>query len=217
MKYLLIIIGLLFVISCASVPPSGHKPEPGVQYVVASWYGGKFHGRQTSSGERFNMYNMTCAHKTYKFGTKLRVTNPDNNKSVVVTVNDRGPFIRGRDLDLSYGAAKKIGLLAKGVGRVKIEYLGRDVRYTRRIPYVPSGSKGYLTVQVGSFLELSRARRLKKGLDHKYDDVHIATVRVGRMKHYRVRIGKFNSHDNAYSVAKKLADEGYKTLIVAGE
>jgi rare lipoprotein A len=69
------------------------------------------------------MYAMTCAHKTLKFGTKLRVTNPDNNKSVIVTVNDRGPFIRGRDLDLSYGAAKEIGLMEKGVGRVKIEYV----------------------------------------------------------------------------------------------
>ena len=69
------------------------------------------------------MYAMTCAHRTLRFGTKLRVTNPDNNKSVIVTVNDRGPFIRGRDLDLSYGAAKKIGIVKKGVGRVKMEII----------------------------------------------------------------------------------------------
>ena len=87
----------------------------------ASWYGHKFNGRLTASGERFDMYAMTCAHKTLKFGSKLRVTNPDNNKSVIVTVNDRGPFIRGRDLDLSYGAAKKIGIVKKGVARVKME------------------------------------------------------------------------------------------------
>lgn len=67
------------------------------------------------------MYAMTCAHKTLQFGTKLRVTNPDNKKSVIVIVNDRGPFIRGRDLDLSYGAAKKIGIVKQGVGRVTIE------------------------------------------------------------------------------------------------
>jgi rare lipoprotein A len=67
------------------------------------------------------MHAMTCAHRSYKFGTKLRVTNPENNKSVVVTVNDRGPFVRGRDIDLSYAAAKKIGIIRKGVGRVKIE------------------------------------------------------------------------------------------------
>ena len=66
---------------------------------------------------------MTCAHRTLEFGTKLRVTNPDNNKSVIVRVNDRGPFTRGRDLDLSYGAAKKIGLVKKGIGRVKIELI----------------------------------------------------------------------------------------------
>lgn len=67
------------------------------------------------------MYAMTCAHRTLPFGTRIRVTNPDNDKSVIVTVNDRGPFIRGRDLDLSYGAAKKIGMIRKGVGKVKME------------------------------------------------------------------------------------------------
>jgi rare lipoprotein A len=94
-KRLLIICGLLMVSSCASIPPAEYMPEHGRGYVLASWYGEKFHGRPTSSGERYDMYGMTCAHKTLKFGTRLRVTNPDNNKSVAVTVNDRGPFISG--------------------------------------------------------------------------------------------------------------------------
>ena len=217
MKHLVIIIGLLFITSCASVPPSEYKPEPGAEYVTASWYGEKFHGRPTSSGERYDMYGLTAAHKTMKFGTKLRITNPDNNKSVEVTVNDRGPFITGRDLDLSYGAAKEIGLVEKGVGRVKIEYLGRDMRYVGRIAFVPSGStgSGSLTVQVGSFTEQSNARRLKQGLEYKYSDVHIATVFLKGKKYYRVRIGEFSSYDNASSVAGKLADEGYSTIIMS--
>jgi rare lipoprotein A len=122
-KLCIFIVGVLFLTSCASTPHVNYAPGQGGEYVVASWYGKKFNGRPTASGEKFNMYAMTCAHKTFKFGTKLRVTNPDNNKSVVVIVNDRGPFIKGRTLDLSYGAAKKIGLIKKGVGRVKMEYL----------------------------------------------------------------------------------------------
>jgi len=120
---LCIILCILFLSSCASVPHVDYSPEQKGNYAVASWYGKKFNGKLTASGKRFDMYAMTCAHKTLKFGTKLLVTNPDNNKSVIVTVNDRGPFIRGRDLDLSYGAAKKIGIVKKGVGKVKIEQI----------------------------------------------------------------------------------------------
>ena len=120
---LCIMLCILFLSSCASNHRVDYSPEQRAHYAVASWYGHKFNGKLTASGKRFDMYAMTCAHKTLKFGTKLRVTNPDNNKSVIVTVNDRGPFIRGRDLDLSYGAAKKIGIVKKGVGRVKIEHI----------------------------------------------------------------------------------------------
>lgn len=214
MKRLVIIIGVLFITSCASVPPSGYKPEPGAKYVTASWYGEKFHGRPTSSGERYDMYGLTAAHKTMKFGTKLRVTNPDNDKSAVVTVNDRGPFIIGRDLDLSYGAAREIGFAEKGVGKVRIEYLERDMRYAKRVPFVPSGSSGSLTVQVGSFIEKPNAYRLKQGLEYKYDDVYVTTVFLKKQKFYRVRIGKFDTYDNAYSIAERLADEGYSTIIM---
>jgi len=120
---LFIIVCILFLSSCASTPHVNNIPKQRGNYVVASWYGHKFNGKLTASGKRFDMYAMTCAHKTLKFGTKLRVTNPDNNKSVIVVVNDRGPFIRGRDLDLSYAAARKIGIVKKGVGRVKIEHI----------------------------------------------------------------------------------------------
>ena len=120
---LLILLCIMLFSSCASTHHVDYTPTQRVNYIVASWYGKQFNGKLTASGKRFNMYAMTCAHKTLKFGTKLRVTNPDNNKSVIVTVNDRGPFIRGRDLDLSYGAAKKIGIVRKGVARVKMEHI----------------------------------------------------------------------------------------------
>jgi len=88
---------------------------------VASYYGSRFHGRRTANGERFNMHAMTAAHKTLRFGTKVRVTNARNGKSVTVRINDRGPFIRGRTIDLSRAAARKIGIISRGHGRVKLE------------------------------------------------------------------------------------------------
>ncbi len=101
----------------------GVEEKGKIFYFVTSYYGSKFHGRYTSNGEIFDMYKFTCAHKTLPFGTVLRVTNEDNNKSVTVRVNDRGPFVSGRDLDLSYAAAKEIGLIAEGVKKLKVEIL----------------------------------------------------------------------------------------------
>ena len=88
---------------------------------IASWYGEEFHGRPTSSGEIFDMYKLTAAHKELPLGTRVLVTNLKNRKRVVVKINDRGPFVQGRIIDLSYGAAKKIGMLADGVVKVRIE------------------------------------------------------------------------------------------------
>lgn len=104
---------------------TGHQSfhQGKVVYFVTSYYGKKFHGRPTSNGEVFDMNKFTCAHKELPFNTKLRVTNESNTKSVVVRVNDRGPFIPGRDLDISYAAAKQIGLTAAGVKKLKVEIL----------------------------------------------------------------------------------------------
>ena len=97
-----------------------------VYYFVCSFYGKKFHGKQTANGEIFDMNKLTCAHKSLPFGTLLKVTNEDNGNSVVVRVNDRGPFIQGRDLDLSYAAAEKIGLIGAGVKKLKVKVLGHE-------------------------------------------------------------------------------------------
>jgi rare lipoprotein A len=104
------------------------KPEPVASGVirslgtgVASYYGRRFHGRLTANGERFNMNAMTAAHKTLPFGTKVRVTYPRNGRSVVVRINDRGPFIRGRTIDLSRGAATKLGMISSGHARVRLD------------------------------------------------------------------------------------------------
>ncbi len=95
------------------------------QTGLASWYGKPFHGRQTASGERYDMNKMTAAHRKLPFGTRVRVTNLDNGRSVVVTINDRGPFKRGRIIDVSRRAAGELGFLKQGLTRVRVETLGR--------------------------------------------------------------------------------------------
>ncbi len=94
---------------------------------IASWYGGKFHGRMTASGEKFNKYALTAAHRTLKFGSKVRVTNTKTGKSTVVCINDRGPYAHGRSIDLSQAAAKKIGM--GGVARVSLKVLSQPKKW----------------------------------------------------------------------------------------
>jgi rare lipoprotein A len=111
-------------------PPA--EDRPGVQEGLASYYGRYHHGKRTASGERFDMRAMTCAHRTLPFGTRLRVTDLESGRSVVVRVNDRGPFARGRVVDLSEAAAKALGILERGVARVRLEQVSdREALGTR--------------------------------------------------------------------------------------
>jgi rare lipoprotein A len=115
--YILLIC--LFTIGCLGI----YSPGPRVQYGYATWYGKEFHGRSTASGEIYDMYSLTAAHRTLSFNTWVRVTDLENRRSVVVRINDRGPVPKKYIIDLSYEAARRIGLVEKGVARVKIEVL----------------------------------------------------------------------------------------------
>ena len=106
-----------------SPPAETHAPG---ELVTASWYGPGFNGRRTASGETFDQHGLSAAHPSLPLGSRVRVTNPANGRSVVLRINDRGPFTRGRGLDLSYGAAKRLQLLERGTGRVRIEVLDRS-------------------------------------------------------------------------------------------
>ena len=211
-RYLLIYFSLVLITGCAA---ARYKTYPGPGYAVASWYGPDFHGKPTSSGEIFNMYALTCAHKEYPFGTRLEVTNISNNKTVNCIVNDRGPFVEGRDLDLSYAAAKEIGLIEQGIGNVRVEYTGRDTSYIKEVRYL--SDIGTFTIQVGSFREFSNAKRLKMALELKYNRVYITKVEIDGSSYYRVRVGKFYIKDEVYCLAKTLADEGYDVLVTGYE
>jgi len=207
----------------SSYPPSGHEEPPAVeQYpgertlIVASWYGKDFHGRPTASGEPFDMYAMTCAHKQLPFGTQLRVTSVSNGKEVDCTVNDRGPFVAGRDLDMAFGAAQKIDLIGPGSAKVYIRQIGRDLRYVKTVRYSGTAS-GTVTIQIGSFREQANAERLKKGLEFKYNNVYIVQAVVRGDTYYRVRLGKYPGRGSAQKAAAELAQEGYDVLITRFE
>ena len=186
-------------------------------YAVASWYGPKFHGRPTSSGEIFNMYAKTCAHKEYPFGTRVRVTNTENDRSAECIVNDRGPFVEGREIDLSYAVAKEIDMIGTGTARVLLVAEGRDNSYIRPVSIQTSEKAGPFAIQVGAFTEGINAIQLKVALKLKYSNVYIHEVEVKGTTYYRVRIGNYEDYNNALSIAEQLGQEGYQTRLLKAD
>lgn len=123
------VLATALLVSTASILPStaiafDNAPVLQTAMGTASWYGGKFHGRKTANGERYNMHELTAAHRSLPFGTMVRVINETNGQSVIVRINDRGPFVGNRVIDLSHQAASQIGMVNAGVARVKLEILG---------------------------------------------------------------------------------------------
>lgn len=174
----------------------------------ASWYGKKFHGHQTSNGEIYDMYGMTAAHKTLPIPSYVRVTNLDNNRQVVVRVNDRGPFHSGRIIDLSYAAAYRLGFADKGTAPVEVEIIvpGDTPPPPLKKEQVDSGHQ-YL--QVGAFGARDNAERLQRELTRHLDvPVFINEVRTARIL-YRVRVGPMSSDGHLQKVQQQLQSVGY--------
>jgi rare lipoprotein A len=214
----LYLLFITFFASCSSVHTRTY-PEPAYEktYAVASWYGPQFNGRPTSSGEIFNMYAKTCAHKEYPFGTRVQVTNVLNNRSAECIVNDRGPFVEGRDIDLSYAMAKEIELIGTGTGKVLLEVNGRDDSYIRPVRFQTSEKIGLFAIQVGAFTEDINAIQLKVALKLKYPNVYIQEAEVNGTTYYRVRIGNYGDYKSALAVAEQLGEEGYQALLVKAD
>jgi len=184
------------------------------QRGIASWYGDKFHGKKTANGEIYNMHAMTAAHKTLPLGTIVSVRRLDNNREITVRVNDRGPFITGRIIDLSCEAAKRIGIADSGTTYVEIAVTGSsDLLLTESYDY----TKGNFTFQVGAFRDLSNAEKLKLQLEKKYRNVHIASYDNGYEILYRVRVGKCSSLTQAAEYEKVLKTNGYENAIIVAE
>lgn len=159
---------------------------------VASWYGKKFHGRDTSSGERYNMYAMTAAHKTLPLPTNVRVTNLETGRSVILRVNDRGPFVKNRIIDLSYAAAQELGVVANGTARVEVVALNRSSNGTAGSTTRPYTDEMYL--QVGAFGEPGNAQKLADELiSNGIANVLVHESRGETPKLFRVRVGPLNN------------------------
>jgi rare lipoprotein A len=157
---------------------------------VASWYGREFHGRRTSNGERYDMYAISAAHKTLPLPTTARVTNLQNGKSIVVRINDRGPFKKGRIIDLSYGAARELGFVTAGTALVEVEALPEEPGSAGQFASAPPPAPGAMFVQVGAFGERANAEELKRQLARRgLNNVVIRYDARGPSGLHRVRIG----------------------------
>jgi rare lipoprotein A len=170
-------------------------------YGIASWYGDPFHGERTSNGEIYDMHAMTAAHRTLPFATVVRVHNLDNGKRVHVRVNDRGPFVRGRIIDLSHAAAQEIDMVRPGTARVRLEILRIEATAAR------------LAVQVGSFTEEPRAYSLKGKLEGDYDPVTVSLFRTPRGSFHRVLVGDFPTRAKAMDALEKLRSQGLEGFV----
>lgn len=191
----------LAMTACATVAPTLRNQEVG----VASWYGEPFHGRLTANGERYDMHTYTAAHRLYPFGTRLRVINLDNGRSVTVRINDRGPFVRGRVIDLSLAAATDLGMVPNGTARVRLERLS--------VPVSLASEESAYTVQVGAFVEETTARGLQRRLSAGYPDVLVSSVRMDGSTYYRVRVGRVATIAEAEGLARRLDRDGFTPFV----
>jgi rare lipoprotein A len=186
------------VMTTPPVPPVADREEVG----MASWYGAPHHGRRTASGEVYDMHQLTAAHRTLPFGTRVLVTNRDTSQSAEVRVNDRGPFVEGRILDVSYAAARLLGAVGPGIIPVSVRILSLPARAS-------AGDSPY-TVQIGSFTTRARAEALR-------DTVSGATIAEGTVAGepvYRVRVGAYPDRTQAAAAARDLTARGYHALVV---
>lgn len=197
---------LVFLAACAA--PRARPFTAGYEETgYASWYGEPYHGRRTSSGEVYDMHQLTAAHRELPLGTWVMVTNLENGRSVEVRINDRGPFVEGRILDLSYAAARLLGVVGPGIIPVRLRVL-------RAAPTVVANTSSTYTVQVGSFLNQSNAYALKAELERSFSGVFIVKQVIAGETYYRVRVGGFQDKVGARAMAERLAARGYSVIVV---
>lgn len=183
-----------------ALPPG---PVGGVEHGIASWYGPGFNGHRTANGERYNMRELTAAHPTLPFGTLVEVRNLENGQAVVVRINDRGPFARNRVIDLSYAAAREVGVFGPGTANVELQVMGTD----------PEALVTRYTVQVGAFADPDLALLLHRNLKRLYPEAYIHSDGTWN----RVQVGLFDDRDNAESLRRELAAMGMSAVVVVSQ
>lgn len=187
----------------AGLPPSTEL-SPGVRYSeqgIASWYGKEFHQRPTATGEVYDMYAMTAAHKTLPLGTWVTVTALDTNRSVRVRINDRGPFVEDRIIDLSYMAAKELGMLQKGTTRVIVQCSYSEETLRKQLGY---------WIQLGAYQDRERAGDLALTLKQEYPNVRVLSSET----YHHVRIGPFRSEPEAHRLKALLHEKGMSAFVI---
>ena len=201
------------------IPSSEGYSEKG----LASWYGRKFHGRRTANGETYNMYGHTAAHKTLPMNTMLLVKNLSNGKSTVVRINDRGPFIRNRIIDLTHTAAKELDIIKSGTAKVKIVALGEEKkkpakqkiasRQSRQLVY-QDFDKGKFYIQVGAFEHKKNARQLATTFSKWGRDIIIQQFPAAGISLYRVMVFSGTSLKEARKYETYLEQNGFPNALV---
>ena len=174
---------------------------------IASWYGKDFHGKTTANGEKYNMYGMTAAHKLLPFNTKVRVTNKNNGKSIVVRINDRGPFVGNRVIDLTKTGAEKLGMIGPGTAPVLIESVGN-------VPGLKNGDiSGKFYVQIGAFSSKQNAQGLASRMEGR--GMKARSVYGEDKNLWRVQVGPYSSLKAAEEAATSLSGEYPSNFVVA--
>ena len=171
---------------------------------MASWYGVPYHGRRASNGEIYDMYKLTAAHRTLPFESVVRVTNLKNGRHTEVRINDRGPFVESRIIDLSLAAARELDMVTSGIVPVRLELLSG-----------PSPLEGHFTVQVGAFLVRENAEKLRERLQQRYQPIFVHEFDSPNGLFYRVRVGRLASPEEARQLAEELrSEEGVVPFVV---
>lgn len=175
-----------------------------VQRGIASWYGKKFHGRRTANGEIYDMYAMTAAHTRLPLPTYVRVRNLANGRSIIVRVNDRGPFSGKRVIDLSYAAARKLDFVMQGTAQVEITAISNQANSSQPLP-----ENKHIFLQIAAFYNQANAQKTYRELQHKTSQpLHIQTAQTHQGMLYRVQIGPFASINGAEEAVQKLQQKG---------
>jgi rare lipoprotein A len=188
------------------IPQSSNVSQTG----LASWYGPRFHGKRTANGEVYNQHALTAAHKTLPLGSRAVVTNLNTGQSIEVRINDRGPFIKGRVIDLSQAAARLVGVLGPGVAPVKVEVLSPEGRQIAQDVIPPSA----YAVLLASSTDEAEAIAVMNEVSQHYDDVYLSPLSSGELRYYQVRLGPFHSRDEAARRAREVTRTGMQALVV---
>ncbi|MBX3329996.1 MAG: septal ring lytic transglycosylase RlpA family protein [Nitrospira sp.] len=191
-------LGAFLYHGCTAPRPIDRFPGYPIGFVergMASWYGPGFHGNKTANGERYDMYKLTAAHRTLPLGSVAVVHSLASGRHVTVRINDRGPFARGRILDLSLAGAQALGMVGNGTDQVELRVVGYNSR--------PEGM-GVLRVQVGAFADLQNARALFAQVQRDFPNGRIIQADLPEGRRYRVQIGRFLTESEAQMAAVRL-------------